>query len=145
MIPYSIYFKLGLVLVLVIIVSFFYIDYVRLQNKAIDLSKQIENFESQISIQEQHIQNLEYNFKKQDEIKKELDKEIKIIVKEVGTLQEKVWEHDLARLANKKTNLVQKAINNGTSEMIRCIELATGSEAKINEKNKTCPSLISTN
>lgn len=145
MIPYSIYFKLGLVLVLVIIVSFFYIDYVRLQNKAIDLSKQIENFESQISAQEQHIQNLEYNFKKQDEVKKELHKEIKIIVKEVDTLQEKVWEHDLARLANKKTNLVQKAINNGTSEMIRCIELATGSEAKINEKNKTCPSLLPTN
>lgn len=145
MIPYSIYFKLGLVLVLVIIISFFYIDYVRLQNKAIDLSTQIENFQSQISAQEQHIQNLEYNFKKQDEVKKELHKEIKVIVKEVNTLQEKVWEHDLARLADKKTKLVQKAINNGTSEMIRCIELATGSEAKINEKNKTCPSLISTN
>jgi len=142
MLPYGLYIKIGLIASLALILSFFYIDYRRLQAKAIDLSKQIENFQSEILIQQEQIQLLENSFEKQKSIRQDLDKEIKNVTREVDSLQKKVLEHDIAFLASKKPKLIQNAINNGTIEMIRCIELATGAEVKANENNKTCPSLI---
>ena len=59
MLPYGLYIKIGLIASLALILSFFYIDYRRLQAKAIDLSKQIENFQSEILIQQEQIQLLE--------------------------------------------------------------------------------------
>lgn len=144
MIPYSFYFKLGSFVALALIISFFYIDYKRLQGQALDLTKQVENFKSDMMIQQEHIDALEYSFEKQKKIRQELDKDIKIVTKEVDKLQETVLKHDMTYLASKKPILIQNAINNGTTEMIRCLELATGSEIKANETNKTCPSLIFT-
>jgi len=142
MLPYSLIIKFGFVAVLVIIVSFFYIDYKRLQNQTIELSKQIENSRSEIILQQEQILALENSFEKQKQIRQSLDKEIKTITKEISGLEEKVLKHDIAYLASKKPVLIEKAINNGTQEIIRCIELATGSEANPDEKNKTCPSLL---
>jgi|DEB19_MinimDraft_3_1074340.scaffolds.fasta_scaffold87179_3 chromosome segregation ATPase len=142
MIPYGLYIKIGLVATLVLVLSFFYIDYKRLQGKAIDLSKQVENFQSEIMIQQEQIHTLQNSFEKQKTVRQELNKEIKIVTREIDSLQKKVLEHDVAFLASKKPILIQNAINNGTAEMVRCMELATGAEAKANEKNKTCPSLI---
>ncbi len=142
MIPFGFYIKIGLIATLVLVLSFFYIDYKRLQGKAIEFSKQVENFQSEIMIQQEQIHTLENSFEKQKKVRQELNKEIKIVTQEVETLQKKVLEHDIAFLASKKPMLIQNAINNGTAEMIRCMELATGVEVRSNEKNKTCPSLI---
>lgn len=41
-----------------------------------------------------------------------------------------------------KKTIVQKLINNGSKERIRCFELATGAPSEINEKNSLCTYML---
>lgn len=60
---------------------------------------------------------------------------------------------DFAQLAAQKPGLVENAINNGTSDAIRCMELASGAEPTEEERdgttksqaNSICPSLANPN
>jgi len=51
-------------------------------------------------------------------------------------------DRDFARLAAQKPGLVENAINNGSSEAIRCIELASGAQRTEEENNATKPSEV---
>jgi len=51
-------------------------------------------------------------------------------------------KHDLGFLAQKKPGLIQNRINNGTSNSMRCFEIASGAELTDQELNATKPSEI---
>ncbi len=50
-------------------------------------------------------------------------------------LSDRLSEHDLAYLASKKPELVQKIINKASDKAIRCFELLSGSPLTDNERN----------
>jgi chromosome segregation ATPase len=51
-------------------------------------------------------------------------------------------ERDIENLAAKHPLLIEKAINNGSKEAMRCNELVTGSAPQPGEKNSLCPKLV---
>ena len=51
-------------------------------------------------------------------------------------------QRDLNALAQKAPIAVERAINSGTREALRCNELLTGSPKIANEKNSICPELV---
>ena len=60
---------------------------------------------------------------------------------------------DIGYLANAKPGLIEKVINKGSIQAVRCLEIATGSEltqselnaSKYNEINKACPEIANPN
>lgn len=51
-------------------------------------------------------------------------------------------KRDLENLAAKHPLLIEKAINNGSKEAMRCNELVTGAAPNPGEKNSLCPKLV---
>lgn len=70
---------------------------------------------------------VEYRFK-------ELQDEFQVTRMQDDLLSDKLNEHDLEKLALAKPDLVEKIINNATSESFRCFELLSG--APLNKKEK---------
>ena len=76
------------------------------------------------------------------------DKEVKALTKKFTTSANNK-PRDLGKLAEAKPGLIEKAINNGTKNAMRCLEIASGAaltEVEINAKtiteiNKECPSM----
>lgn len=115
-----------------------------------------EKLEDGIKKQELYIQQMENDIKEIKNINAELDKEKQRQQQEIQSLSDKFnysangQKRDLGEIANKKPKSVQRAINNGTKNAIRCLELATGAELNEKEKNaklpseanRECPSLI---
>ena len=60
----------------------------------------------------------------------------------VETLEEKLSEHDLNYLAAAKPGLVEKVIDNATKNVLRCLEIASGSPLTEDELNATTRSQI---
>lgn len=136
------YIKITIILTIVGAVTFFWFDYKRLQTKSVDLENTVIEFEQRVNQQEAIIDKIKLNVEEQKKIRDELKKDINKAQKEVESLNNIVKDHDFAKIADKKRNLLEKRINNGTSDVIRCFELATGNVPKQNEINKNCPSLI---
>jgi len=69
---------------------------------------------------------------------------------DVATLSSKFSKRDFGALASEKPAVVEKLINRGTANVMRCLELASGAplnEKELNAKtpteaNRECPSLI---
>jgi len=143
MVPVLNYLKLGFFIAIVAAVSFFFIDYKRLQHKTEELNLEVSKYSDIVEQQKKHIDDLDKAYSQIDELKKDIDTQIQKSNKNLQRVQDLVLKHDLAYLANKKPGLIQKKINNATSEVMRCFELVTGNEVKENEQNSQCPDLIS--
>jgi hypothetical protein len=72
----------------------------------------------------------------------EVTEEFSNAQKRVDTLEEKLSEHDLGQLAQARPGLVEKIINNASNEVIRCVEILSGSPLTEKEINATKPSKI---
>lgn len=136
------YIKYAFILSIIGAVTFFWFDYKRLQNKSIELQTTVETFEQRLSEQSQLIDQIKINVEEQKKIRDDLNKTIAKSQKEVERINNLVKDHDFTKIANKKRTLLEKRINNGTDDVMRCFELATGIIPKQNESNKNCPSLI---
>lgn len=141
MVPVLNYLKLGFFIAIVAAVSFFFIDYKRLQHKTEELNLEVSKYSDIVEQQKKHIDDLDKAYNQIDELKKDIDTQIQKSNKNLQRVQDLVLKHDLAYLANKKPGLIQKKINNATSEVMRCFELVTGNEVKENEQNSQCPDL----
>jgi len=137
------YIKFTFVLAIIGAVTFFWFDYKRLQTKSVELESTIQSFEQKINEQALIIEQVKANVEQQKKVRDDLKKNIEKAQKEVERISNVVKDHDFARIAEKKRTLLEKKINNGTSDVIRCFELVTGTVPKQNETNKNCPSLIS--
>jgi len=137
------YIKFTFVLAIIGAVTFFWFDYKRLQTKSVELESTIQSFEQKVNEQALIIEQVKANVEQQKKVRDDLKKNIEKAQKEVERISNVVKDHDFARIAEKKRTLLEKKINNGTSDVIRCFELVTGTVPKQNETNKNCPSLIS--
>ena len=71
----------------------------------------------------------------------------------VSGLEDKLKEHDLPYLAEQKPGLIDKIVDKGTKDVLRCLEIVSGSpltEEEINvtkksKANTTCPDIANPN
>ena len=136
------YIKYTFILLIIGAVTFFWFDYKHLQTKSVELQATVKTFEQRITEQAQLIDQIKINVEEQKKIRDNLKKDINKAQKEVERLNSVVKDHDFARIASKKRTLLEKRINNGTDDVIRCFEIVTGNAPKQNETNKNCPSLL---
>lgn len=116
--------------------------------------------EQSISDQRAVIEQVQADFKKQQEISKKLQETNLTLAKELADTEEKFnkvnasgKKRDVGALALKKAKIMEKVINKGTINANRCFEIATGSPLTEKEKNATkksqinpeCPSIANPN
>jgi len=71
----------------------------------------------------------------------------------VNALEEKLSKHDIGNLAQAKPKLIEKIVDKGTADVLRCYEILTGSplteeEIAVTKKSKantTCPDVANPN
>ena len=116
--------------------------------------------EQSVSDQRAVIEQVQADFKKQQEISKKLQETNLTLAKELADTEEKFnkvnasgKKRDVGALALKKAKIMEKVINKGTANANRCFEIATGSPLTEKEKNATkksqinpeCPSIANPN
>ena len=105
--------------------------------------------EQSISEQKAVIEQVQADFKQQQEISKKLQETNLTLAKELADTEEKFnkvnasgKKRDVGALALKKAKIMEKVINKGTANANRCFEIATGSPLTEKEKNATKKSQI---
>jgi cytoskeletal protein RodZ len=124
----------------------------------------IINLKADLAVSEMNNQKLQDATKAQSELIESMQKDIKLIQetnkqlaeqyekqkKDVETLSSKFSKRDFGALAAEKPAVVEKLVNRGTKNVMRCLELASGAPLNETEKNakspteanRECPSLI---
>jgi predicted negative regulator of RcsB-dependent stress response len=82
-----------------------------------------------------------------------VSKSFDIAQKRADDLEEKLSKHDLGVLAQRKPKLIEKIVDKGTKDVLRCYEILTGSaltEDEINatkksQTNTSCPDIANPN
>jgi hypothetical protein len=133
--------------------------YIERQNMKIDLQEANELITAKdFIIEEQNkvAEQMENDFILQKEINETLRADKKKSQKIITDLENKfdktsklLGERDIGSLASRKPKAVEKVINNGTKDMIRCFEIASGAELtedeknaeKLSQLNNICPSI----
>ena len=124
----------------------------------------IMNLKADLAISEMNNQKLEDGIKQQQDLIDSIQKDVTDIQKknaelqqenekqkkDVDSLSKKFQKRDIGQRAVENPELIEKLVNRGTENVLRCIELASG--APLNEKekaaktpleaNRECPSLI---
>lgn len=72
----------------------------------------------------------------------EVSDKFAVAERRVETLEDKLKRHELDVLALSKPGLVEKILDNGTQDVLRCLEIASGSPLTEDEKNATTKSQI---
>lgn len=112
---------------------------------------EMNNQTLQNSIQEQHalIEKMQKDIRDIQKINAEINKFNEELKKDTETLVRKFNSKDIGVLAAEKPSVVEKLINRGTENAMRCLELASGAPLTEQEKSKTpseanreCPNLI---
>ena len=116
--------------------------------------------EESVAEQKAVIEQVQADFKKQQEISKKLQEVNSTLAKELKDTEDKFnkvnasgKKRDVGNLAIKKSKIIEKVINKGTANANRCFEIATGSPLTEKEKNATkksqinpeCPSIANPN
>ena len=84
---------------------------------------------------------------------KAVSEEFEVAKGRVSKLEEKLSEHEIGNLAQKKPKLIEKIIDKGTQDVLRCYEILTGSplteeEIAVTKKSKantTCSDVANPN
>lgn len=112
---------------------------------------EMNNQTLQNSIQEQHalIEKMQKDIRDIQKINAEINKFNEELKKDTESLARKFNSKDIGVLAAEKPSVVEKLINRGTENAMRCLELASGAPLTEQEKKKTpseanreCPNLI---
>ncbi|MAV94235.1 MAG: hypothetical protein CMA31_00935 [Euryarchaeota archaeon] len=137
--------------------------YMYVKNLKADLAVSEANnmkLEQSVADQKAVIEQVQADFKQQQEISKKLQETNLTLAKELRDTEEKFnkvnasgKKRDVGALALKKAKIMEKVINKGTVNANRCIEIATGSPLTEKEKNATkksqinpeCPSIANPN
>jgi multidrug resistance efflux pump len=112
---------------------------------------EMNNQTLQNSIQEQHalIEKMQKDIRDIQRINAEINKFNEELKKDTENLAKKFNSKDIGVLAADKPSVVERLINRGTENAMRCLELASGAPLTEQEKKKTpseanreCPNLI---
>ena len=125
------------------------------------------NLKADLAVSEINNQKLQDGIKAQQELLEQQQKDVADIQKknaelqqenekqkkDVDSLSKKFQKRDIGQRAVENPELIEKLVNRGTENVLRCIELASG--APLNEKekaaktpmeaNRECPSLVDRN
>ena len=116
--------------------------------------------EQSIDSQKAVIQQMKADFEAMTKIKAEIEKQNKVLLAEFKALDKKFNKingkgevRDIGDLATKRPESVEKIINKGSTNAMRCSEIAMGSPLTEKEKNATkkseinseCPSIANPN
>jgi hypothetical protein len=137
-----------LIIVLVLVGGFFHVS-----NLKADLAvSQANNAKLEQGIKEQHelMEKMRVDIEAIKKINEELNQQKEQLAKDKETLTTKFSKRDFGALASEKPNVVERLVNRGTQNAIRCLELASGAPLNEQEKNaktpteanRECPSLI---
>lgn len=136
-----------LIIVTIILGSLWYISNLK-ANLAVS---EMNNQTLQDSIKEQHalIEKMQKDIEDIQKINKEIHRYNDELKKDSENLARKFSTKDLGVIAAEKPNVVERLINRGTENAMRCLELASGAPLTEEEKKKTpseanreCPNLI---
>lgn len=127
----------------------------------------ITNLKADLAISESNNKQLESAINEQVALMEKMQNDIKVIQEtnkqlaeqnerqrqDVANLANKFNKRDIGVLAAEKPEVVEKLINRGTKNVMRCLELASGAPLNDEEKNakspteanRECPSLINPN
>jgi predicted nuclease with TOPRIM domain len=125
------------------------------------------NLKADLAISEMNNQKLQDGIKQQQELIDSIQKDVADIQeknaqlqqenekqrKDVNSLSNKFAKRDIGQRAIENPELIEKLVNRGTENALRCIELASGAELNEKEKsaktpmeaNRECPSLVDRN
>ena len=125
------------------------------------------NLKADLAVSEMNNQKLQDGIKQQQDLIDSIQKDVADIQeknaqlqqenekqkKDVNSLSNKFAKRDIGQRAIENPELVERLINRGTENALRCIELASGAELNEKEKNaktpmeanRECPSLVDRN
>lgn len=117
-----------------------------------DLAVSLQNTETLTNAVQQQQDVIKQIQQDQEQIQRanqELTTLVNAQVKDVNALRDKFStsadgsSRDFGKLAIAKPAAIQRAINKGSTNALRCMEIASGSEILKDETNAECPSFIS--
>lgn len=125
------------------------------------------NLKADLAVSEMNNQKLQDGIKQQQDLIDSIQKDVADIQeknaqlqqenekqrKDVNSLSNKFAKRDIGQRAIENPELIEKLVNRGTENALRCIELASGAELNEKEKsaktpmeaNRECPSLVDRN
>ena len=140
-----------LVIVLVIAGGFYYITDLKANLAVSEMNNKL--LEDGLKQQAELIEKMQKDVEQIKTINEDLSKQKEDLQKDKDTLTSKFSKRDFGALAAEKPKVVERLVNRGTENAIRCVELASG--APLNEKeknaktpteaNRECPNLIDKN
>jgi hypothetical protein len=137
-----------LVIILVIAGGLYYITNLKADLAISEINnKQLENA---ITEQQNVIDKIQKDIAQIQNINAELSQQKEELQKDKDVLQSKFSKRDFGALAAEKPSVVERLVNRGTVNAMRCIELASGAPLNDKEKNaktpteanRECPNLI---
>ena len=109
-----------------------------------------QKLQDAVQLQKDLIESMQKDIAQIQETNKQLAEQNEKQKQDVATLSSKFSKRDFGALAAEKPAVVEKLVNRGTANVMRCLELASG--APLNEKeknaktpteaNRECPGLI---
>jgi DNA-binding protein H-NS len=109
-----------------------------------------QKLQDAVQLQKDLIESMQKDIAQIQETNKQLAEQNEKQKQDVATLSSKFSKRDFGALAAEKPAVVEKLVNRGTANVMRCLELASG--APLNEKeknaktpteaNRECPALI---
>ena len=109
-----------------------------------------QKLQESVQMQNELLESMKKDIEQIQETNKQLAEQNEKQKQDVATLSSKFSKRDFGALAAEKPSVVEKLVNRGTENVMRCLELASG--APLNEKekaaktpteaNRECPGLI---
>ena len=137
-----------LVIVVVIAGGLYYVINIKADLATSEANNQ--KLQDAIQVQKELIEQMQKDVEQIQETNKQLAEQNEKQRQDVNTLSSKFSKRDFGALAAEKPEVVEKLVNRGTANVMRCLELASGAplnEKELNAKtpteaNRECPSLI---
>ena len=127
----------------------------KLQRDNAILKENAVKLESAISEQKQLIENQQKDFKEILDANKKMNELVSNLKKDLDDLDKRFNKknRDIGKLAIERTEAIERVINKGGDNAVRCIEIASGAPLTEQEKNATkksqinpeCPSIANPN
>lgn len=139
---------LYLIIVAVIAGGIYYITGLRANLAVSEMNNKM--LEDGVKKQAELIELMKKDIEDIKKVNEDLSKQREDLQKDKDTLTSKFSKRDFGALAAEKPKVVERLVNRGTENAIRCVELASGSPLNEKEKNaktpteanRECPSLI---
>lgn len=120
--------KLALGVLTAFLVLLCYVYYLKTSHTIETLTKQNTELQQIVEQQKRAIETIKKDYTKIIEIKEDLNKQVVAAQKNVEELRQKLYRENqgkkpLEELATRKTSLIEKIVNKGTQNVLKCFEL----------------------